>query len=127
MSSSRGLGSSDLKAFKEVSNYNKAKDYSGLTYVNNQLKIVDHIKICDHPHSAWISYIFTHDTMYDQKCAVSKSLQKGLARKIQQLLEDHPPPVYDPNQQHIDDPFNSATLMVNDAYIAPVGGVAFDT
>ena len=126
MTSSRGPGDSDLKALKQVSRYNKADDISGLTFILNQLKIVNHIKICDFPHSSWISLIFSNDYMFDQRCAVSRTFQESMSREVQQLLEEYPPPVYDPTRINIDNPFNSAMLMANDAYIAPVGGVAFD-
>ena len=126
MSSSRGPGESELRALKQVSRYNKAKDISGLTFITNQLKIVHHIKICEFPHSSWMSQIFSNDYMFDQKDAVSRTFQESLSRKARQFLEEYPPPAYDPTRQNIDNPFNSAMLMANDAYIAPVGGVPFD-
>ena len=102
MSSSRGPGESELRALKQVAKYNKTKDISGLTFITNQLKIVNHIKICDFPHSLWMSHIFSNDYMFDQKCAVSRTFQESLSRKAQQRLEEYPPPAYDPNQQNID-------------------------
>ena len=61
MSSSRGPGESELRALKQVAKYNKAKDISGLKFITNQLKIVNHIKICDFPHSSWMPHIFSND------------------------------------------------------------------
>ena len=126
MSSSRAPGESELKALKQVWRYNKANDISGLTFIINQTKIVNHIKISDFPHSSWISLIFSNDYMFDQKCPVSRTFQEGMSREVRQLLEEYPPPGYDPTRINIDNPFNSAMLMANDAYIAPVGGQAFD-
>ena len=96
---------------------NKAKDVSGLKFITNQLKIVNHIKICEFPHSQWMSQIFSNDYMFDQKDAVSRTFQESLSRKARQFLEEYPPPAYDPNQQNIDNPFDSTTLMTYGMYL----------
>ena len=82
MSTSRAPSESDLRALKQASRYNRANDYSGLNFINNQLRIINHISLCEYAHSSWISLIFSNDYMFDQKCAVSRTFQKTMSRKV---------------------------------------------